>query len=89
MLVFASVISTTFIVVMCRSLEEIFKLVDSLERLRSKLLDYIVALVLTGSELGRGEHILRCDVRVKWGTHTFIERGEASITTQPIKLSVL
>ena len=62
--------------------------VDSLERLHSKLLDYIIALVLTGSELGRGEHILRCNVKVKWGTHTFIERGEASITTQPIKVVI-
>jgi hypothetical protein len=63
--------------------------VDSIEQLHSKLLDYNIPLELTGSELGKGEHTLRCDVKVKWGTHTFIQRGEASIKTQPIQVIVL
>ncbi|NHV96207.1 MAG: hypothetical protein HA494_00215 [Thaumarchaeota archaeon] len=63
--------------------------VDSIEQLHSKLLDYLITLDLTGSELGKGEHTLRCDVKVKWGTHTFIQRGKASITTQPIQVVIL
>jgi hypothetical protein len=63
--------------------------VDSIEQLHSKLLDHIITLDLTGCELGKGEHILRCNVKVKWGTHTFIERGKASTTTQPIQVVIL
>lgn len=64
-------------------------IIDSFELLPSKLLDYAITLDLIGSEIGEGEHVLKCNVKVKWGSHTFIKRGEASITTQPIKLDVL
>jgi len=63
-------------------------IIDMCEQLHTSLLDYSLPISLMGNELGEGEHTLKCDVNVKWGAHTFIQRGEARTTTQPIKVLI-
>lgn len=63
-------------------------IVEQIEQLNEKLFDYTIKITLLGRDLGIGEHKLAAKVRVKWGSHTFINKGKAESTSEKLKILI-
>ncbi|MEM4165212.1 MAG: hypothetical protein QXJ86_05155 [Nitrososphaerales archaeon] len=63
-------------------------IVEDMVQLNEKLFNYTIQLTLLASDLGVGEHKLAAKVRVKWGSHTFINKGKAESTSEKLKILI-
>ncbi|MDV3243805.1 MAG: hypothetical protein LYZ66_01365 [Nitrososphaerales archaeon] len=60
----------------------------NVEDAKSKMLDFTESFKVPASALGPGKHALGASAYVKWGRHSFIEKGDASAKAKPVVVEV-
>ncbi|TLY03172.1 MAG: hypothetical protein E6K95_04300 [Thaumarchaeota archaeon] len=60
----------------------------SVEDAKTQMFDFFKRFELAGGSLGRGSHRIAASVTVKWGRHSYIEKGQVEGRSRPVVVRI-
>jgi hypothetical protein len=60
----------------------------NVEDAKTQMFDFVKHFELAGNSLGRGSHRIAASVAVKWGRHSYIEKGEVEGRSRPVVVRI-
>jgi hypothetical protein len=60
----------------------------NVEDAKTQMFDFVKRFELPGSSLGRGSHSIAASVAVKWGRHSYIEKGQVEGRSRPVVVRI-
>jgi len=60
----------------------------NVEDARAQMFDFVKRFELAGTSLGRGSHRIAASAAVKWGRHSYIEKGKVEGRSRPVVVRI-